>query len=397
MSSPARFFSPINFRMRFPALDGMRGFALIIVFLTHYSGGLGQGAVGHIIKRMRDMGWVSVDLWFVLSGFLITGILFDTRGDSHFLKRFFARRVIRILPIFYLVVVIVLLLTPILHYRLRWPQSMFLIYVGNFFTIYDPTLMLIRSSISPVFNVSFGHFWSLCIEEQFYLVWPFFVLWIPNRVRLIQTAAGISVLTLLVRTYVVWVYRSPIAETWTFHTLPFRLDTMLMGGVLALVLRGQIVDGWQRACRWVFLTACFLLAVILMLPQLYRSLMIQSVGLSIVALACVGLIGGTLRDGSLPFRLFSNRTLRYLGKYSYGFYIFHVLYSTAWSSLRIYMSRRLHSVDLAILFCIFACFPMTLMLAKLSYDLFEVRFLRLKKHFEYDSEMATHQHAFTTE
>ncbi len=397
MASPARFFAPINFRMRFTALDGMRGFALIIVFLTHLSSGLGQGGIGHVIKRVRDMGWVSVDLWFVLSGFLITGILYDTRGDSHFLERFFARRAIRILPVFYLVVALVLILTPIVHYHLRWVQLTYLVYIGNFFEVGDPSVSVIRSAVSPLFNVSFGHFWSLCVEEQFYLFWPLLVLLVPERIRLIQTAAMISLVTLLARTYVVLTHRSAEAQLWTFHTLPFRLDTMLMGGILALLLRGELADQWQRACRWIFLGACAALGVILLLPQLPRSLLVQSVGLTIVAFACVGLIGCTLRQGSAAFRFFSNRTLRYLGKYSYGFYIFHILYSTFWSALRIATGRKLHSNDLGVIVVILISFPVTLLVAKLSYDLFEVRFLRLKKYFEYDSEIATHQHAFRIE
>ena len=114
-----RFFRPINFKDRFPALDGLRAMAVTLVFLEHFGGGAHGGRVLSAINQVRLRGWVGVDLFFVLSGFLITGILFDTRVDSHFFKRFFARRCLRIFPVFYLVVAVLLVLTPILHYQWR--------------------------------------------------------------------------------------------------------------------------------------------------------------------------------------------------------------------------------------------------------------------------------------
>ncbi|XWK71070.1 hypothetical protein RBB80_17765 [Tunturiibacter gelidiferens] len=88
MSEKARQFLPINFKDRFPALDGIRAVAVTMVFLNHYGGGAHGGVVLQVLNEIRGRGWLGVDLFFVLSGFLITGILFDTRNDSHFFKRF---------------------------------------------------------------------------------------------------------------------------------------------------------------------------------------------------------------------------------------------------------------------------------------------------------------------
>jgi peptidoglycan/LPS O-acetylase OafA/YrhL len=86
MSKKVAHFAPINFKDRFPALDGIRAMAVTMVFMDHFGGGAHGGRVLNVINVIRERGWVGVDLFFVLSGFLITGILFDTRNDSHFFK-----------------------------------------------------------------------------------------------------------------------------------------------------------------------------------------------------------------------------------------------------------------------------------------------------------------------
>jgi peptidoglycan/LPS O-acetylase OafA/YrhL len=162
-----RNFSPIDFKTRFPALDGIRALAVTMVFIAHFGGGSHGGKVLQLVNEIRQRCWTGVDLFFVLSGFLITGILFDTRNDSHFFKRFFARRSVRIFPVFYLVFTILLLLTPIFQYQWRWLHLTFLVYLGNLFGNYDFSLYELLSANHPTAKVSLGHLWSLCVEEQF--------------------------------------------------------------------------------------------------------------------------------------------------------------------------------------------------------------------------------------
>ncbi|MDR3735306.1 MAG: acyltransferase [Acidobacteriaceae bacterium] len=119
MPSSTRYFAPIDFKTRFPALDGIRGLAVTLVFCDHYGGGSHGGMVLQAINVFREHLWIGVDIFFVLSGFLITGILYDTRQDSHYFKRFFTRRALRIFPVFYLVALVILLLAPILHSELK--------------------------------------------------------------------------------------------------------------------------------------------------------------------------------------------------------------------------------------------------------------------------------------
>lgn len=393
MPSPTRSFQPIDFKTRFPALDGIRALAILLVFADHFGGGAHGGRVLQLINIIRQRGWVGVDLFFVLSGFLITGILFDTRNDSHFFKRFFARRSLRIFPVFYLTALVLLLLTPIFHYQWRAKQAFFLLYLGNFFGNADFSLYDVVSPAHPGAKIMIGHLWSLCVEEQFYLLWPLAVWLVRDRVKLLWTALGLSALALALRVATVFLLSNQQAEGWIIRTLPFRMDALLLGGAMALLLRGPNADRWQRRSRGVFAGSLLLLLLLITLSPAYDSPWLLTLGLTLIALASAGLIGTTLRHSSPAYRVFHLRPLRVLGRYSYGFYIFHMLFGWAWIQFLIYAGSLLHSIALAGIAELSAAFFTTFLVSKLSYDLFESRFLRLKRHFEYDSELATHHHA----
>jgi peptidoglycan/LPS O-acetylase OafA/YrhL len=390
-----RHFRTIDFRDRFPALNGIRALAVTLVFLDHYAGGAHGGRFLNVLNAIRLRGWVGVDLFFVLSGFLITGILYDTRHDSHFFLRFFARRSVRIFPVFYLVFAILLALTPFLHYEWRAGHTLFFVYMGNFLANYDFSYYEIYTASHPTFKAFIGHFWSLCVEEQFYLLWPVVVWLVRDRIKLLWTATGLSFLALILRCLMVYLSTPELAERWIVRTLPFRMDTLLLGGVLALLLRGPNADRWQRFCRPILLVAGALALAVTIFSPLYDSPWLLTIGLTFTAIASTGLVGSTLRTGSPAFRLFHLRPLHVLGKYSYGFYIFHAVYMWAWVQLLVFLMGRFHSKALAGILAISINFVVTFLVAKLSYDLFEVRFLKLKKYFEYDAEVAVDKQNFT--
>jgi peptidoglycan/LPS O-acetylase OafA/YrhL len=397
MPPPQLHFAPIDFKSRFPALDGIRALAIVMVFAFHYGGGTHGGTVLNLINQIRLRGWIGVDLFFTLSGFLITGILYDTRTDSHFFKRFFARRSVRIFPIFYLVLFVFLILTPILQYQWKIGHALFPFYLGNLSLAADPSLETIASAAHPSWSAHLVHFWSLCVEEQFYLIWPLVAWLVRDRIRLIRIASGLSVLALVLRIGMVAIVPASRLDTWMVHQLPFRMDSLLMGGLLALVLRGPDADTWQRRCRW-----CFLLSIVaftgfsVAAPQV-DAVWLNTIGFSLLALASAGLIGATLRPGSSAFRLFNMKPLRILGKYSYGFYVYHLLWAGAWAALVNDLIRRFHSSVLANAISDVLNFAVTFLIAKISYDFFEVRFLRFKKNFEYDSELREHKTNFAEE
>jgi peptidoglycan/LPS O-acetylase OafA/YrhL len=383
-------FEPINFKTRFPALDGIRALAVTMVFALHFGAG-SHGPILRAIKAISRHGGMGVDLFFVLSGFLITGILYDTRADSHYFSRFFGRRSIRIFPVFYFALALLLALTPLLGYQWKPGHLAFPFYMGNFAMALDPSLRNLESKFHPAASAALIHFWSLCVEEQFYLIWPLLVWVIRERVRLIFTATVLSLVALGLRIVFLRTISPDYDEMWMQHLLPFRMDSLLIGAILALVLRGPASGWWQRTCRLILVGGTAVVFGILVASPSPTSVWYNSVGLSMVAITCAGLIGTVLDTRSRVSRLFQLGPLRTLGKYSYGFYVYHLIWAAAWNLLVLRLTLILHSSPLATVLVDVLCFATTFMVAKLSFDQFECRFLCWKGRFAYDSERSSHR------
>lgn len=392
MASGSRSFAPLDFKKRLPALDGLRALAITLVFLDHYRGGKHEGGILQLAWEVTSRGWVGVDLFFVLSGFLITGILYDTRNDSRYFYRFYGRRALRILPVSYMALLLLVFLTPILHYQWHWAQLSYVLYLGNVFGVLHPYLTIVPSSVYPHAQAVLSHFWSLCVEEQFYLLWPLVVWSVRDRLRLIWIAGSVSLLALAFR--IAMVRNLPVAACfrWISYTLPFRMDALLIGAILALVLRGPFADNWQRSAKWFFLVFVGPTLLVLSLGSA-RNPWVLTLGLTLNALTGAGLIGTALRPASAISKIFQWKPLRVLGKYSYGFYVYHLLFLAFWTHLRKVLTVDLHSVALSGLIELPLNFGITFIVSKLSYDYIESRFLKLKTHFLYDSEMAERQSA----
>ena len=391
-------FHAIDFTTRFPALDGIRALAVTMVFALHFGGGGTHG--GPVLKTLnaiREHGGAGVDIFFVLSGFLITGILFDTRTDSQYFKRFFARRSLRIFPIVYLLFAILAILTPIVGYQWHWQQALFLVYMGNFAANHQFSYYIVKSASHPTFEATLAHLWSLCVEEQFYLVWPFVVWMIRDRVKLLWTSVGLAILALVVRIIMVQVWPIDLAERWLVRSLPYRLDDLVMGAALALLLRGASADKVQRSMKWLFLFGLVTTLAMFRFSSDNNSAWAITGQMTLIGIGSVGLIGMTLREGSWAYRLFNLRPLRYLGKYSYGFYVWHIVWGRAWIAVLIYMTAKFNSTAIGGIVTISLSFLTTFLVAKLCYDLYEVKFLKWKYKFEYDSEIRTHKTAFAAD
>jgi len=377
-------FAPINYRMRFPALDGVRAVAVLMVFAFHYGGGAHRGPLLKVADAIRLQGWVGVDVFFVLSGFLITGVLYDTRRDSRFFSRFFARRSVRIFPVYYLVALLLLVLTPVFHYSWHAVHLLFLVYLGNIPGAFMPAIYQLHARW-PAADVYLGHLWSLFVEEQFYLLWPLLVWGIGGRVKLMWTAFGLSTVALTLRVWLVLGSGVDLRGGWLMNMLPFHMDTLLIGGVLALLLRGERAAGWQKLCGTVFAVSTVTLMVLFLLDSARDATWISTVGFTLIALASAGLIGSTLRRESVTYKFFSLRALRIMGRYSYGFYVYHLLFASGWAALTTKLVHLLHSAAIGTVTGIAITFWVTFLVSKLSYDFFEVRFLRWKRWLGYDS------------
>lgn len=241
----------ISSKVTYPALDGLRAVAVTLVFMEHFGGGSHGGRFLDSFNRVRIFGSAGVSLFFVLSGFLITGILYDTLQNKHYFKSFYARRSLRIFPIFYLVMTLVLILTPILQYPLQRGHIAFVFYLGNVFANWNWGLYILTSPTHPVLSMNLGHFWSLFVEEQFYLIWPVVIFLVRDRVRLIRLTLAVIPLVLLLRIGMVLTLPLNTAEQFAFRMLPTRSDDLLVGGAMALLLRGPAAARWLSR-SWLF-------------------------------------------------------------------------------------------------------------------------------------------------
>lgn len=373
----------------YPALDGLRALAVLMVFSQHY--------IQHPLSI--KWGWTGVDIFFVLSGFLITGILYDTRETKHRFRNFYVRRTLRIFPLYYGVLLIGLLLSPIFHWRWHPAWTLWPLYLGNYarflwFSDYLHYPMVLEQLVSrysspgsPVI-MQLGHFWSLCIEEQFYLAWPLVVFWVKDRVRLRNICAAAFALCLLGRIACALLLPTSILnELFLERFTPLRVDALLLGGFIALTLRGEEATRIARLAMPVIVsvTALFIVMQGAMWTKThefyqpgYKLMWLQTIGYSLIDLFAAAVILQTIDPTTRIFALLSRTWLRRLGQMSYGFYVFHDIPHVAYTWIAV---RLLHTHQhLSLMTSIIAFFG-TLSLSYLSFRFYEAPFLRLKDRF----------------
>jgi len=367
--------------MRFghiPALDGLRGVAIILVLFHHLTIHRPTSGVDEWIASVPLFGWSGVDLFFVLSGFLITGILIDLRGSDRFFTNFYARRTLRIFPLYYLVVFLalhVLPLLPTLHQVIVGPYEIpprwaYWTYLTNF-------SVAERGFVHGWLDVA----WSLAIEEQFYLLWAPLVFFCPPRylwmvcVAIIagEPAARNVAVGRAMDTTAVYV------QTW------FRLDGLATGALLAWLLRRN----WLPALTPWAPTAAIAGAVAIVMIVIeggdswWWQPPMQRIGYSVIALTAGALLVMTLQKDGLWVRMMSAGWLRMFGKYSYCLYLIHL---PVMRTIREYVFDPADYAMLApwvgqALFYVIATAP-AVGLSWLSWKVFEAPILSLKKHFE---------------
>ena len=295
-----------------PDLDGLRSVAVYLVLLFH-------AGLGHF-----DGGFIGVDLFFVISGFVVTNVLLTEIDETGRLDlgRFYARRVRRLLPAAVTVIVatalVFLLVTPVVRrLTLVTDAQSALLYVANWnFLFKDTDYFAAAVEESP-----YLHFWSLAIEEQFYLLFPVLLLFLVRRTRgrawALPAALG-GVLLLSVASQLVW---GQINPTWAYYGTDARLYQLMAGAVLAVVLR----RGLLRLPRPALSHAAALagLAGVLVLGTGLVETTPTWRGLGATVAAVVLLAGLTGSEGLLLARVLSRRIPVFLGKVSYGTYLWH--------------------------------------------------------------------------
>jgi peptidoglycan/LPS O-acetylase OafA/YrhL len=344
-----------------------------------------------------------VDIFFVLSGFLITGILFDSRDQPRRIRNFYLRRTLRIFPLYYGVLLLLVLLWPIFRWEWNWHWLLWPAYLGNFIrgssvsTPRSPLQMLADaqplSRTFPSIQLFLGHYWSLCVEEQFYLVWPWVVFRLRDRRKLLAVCVACVAVCPIAR--VVGSHTLPrfmLDQEVLYRWTPFRIDALLLGGLIALVRRGPSPRRLLIAARIGFAVLSGILLLWLALNPAARHGGLGYVypaweltwGLSFIDLFAACVIIMALESGSIAFRLLNLRPLRWLGRISYGAYVFHDLLDL---EILDFVKRhtghyRLSSTGLAL--------AITLVLAWASFRWFETPFLRLKDRL---TQSSTHVEA----
>jgi peptidoglycan/LPS O-acetylase OafA/YrhL len=357
-----------------PALDAIRGLAIIAVTLYRFRAADFAAATGNAwFANGLDLGQRGVDLFFVLSGFLITGILFDAKQHPHYFRNFYARRSLRIFPLYFGVLAAALLLLPLiasgttLFAQARDLQGWLWLYGTNL-------LMAWRGEWC--FG-AFDHFWSLAIEEHFYLAWPL-VIWFTSRTTAMRICATIAVLSGLAR--IGWLAlggNGPAASVFTL----FHLDALLVGAWLALAARSP--DGLTRLVPWCRLA--LLVGLVGILPEALLQQRLLTIPSSFYACFFGALIvlAITADPRGRWARFWNTKSLRWFGKYSYAMYVFQPLLipllGTWWSVESLY--RGSGSPLAAQLIYLVLMFAATTAAAVLSWHLYEKRFLRWKRYF----------------
>lgn len=306
---------------RIAALDGLRGIAILMVMYFHLLPEAIWPAQAWLRKTLQTGIGSGVDLFFVLSGFLITGILLDTHGSPHYFRNFYARRILRIFPLYYGALAVIFGLLPALGLlggasfdNIRELSPWHWAYLSNVAWFLHPTGL-------DSAQLELRHFWSLAIEEHFYLIWPLLVGFAtPRRVR--HLCLAIFVASLALRTG--WALRTHEFSLFAFLT-PCRLDTIAAGSFLAALTRES---GWQKylpaakACFWISGLA---LAGLFLRMQGNGTIRSVSIALTSLLLASALLIALNRPAGSPTHRLLASRFLCFFGKYSYGLYLIHGL------------------------------------------------------------------------
>lgn len=364
-------------RVYFPELDGLRFVAFLLVYLFH--GGIEASLlalfVGRIVaEELREKGWVGVELFFILSGYLITTLLL--REEIKFgridLKAFWIRRILRIWPLYYLIVAIGFLFIPWAEGTLGTPGyrellathlAPFLGFLGNW------SMSLLR----PVPYDALSVLWSVCVEEQFYLFVPLIVAWVGRRYRL-----GLVVLLMAAAVFGRYHFSQayPSEIKIRFNTF-MHLDTLLSGVMLALVFGATSGSArgakWARWLQWpLYLGTIWLFSG----PQLgIETTARRTWDFVWIWVWGVALVAIVVSSRGWLHRLLAYPRFVWLGKISYGLYMYHEV--AIWG--RRMLEHRLPWFPNKNELMTIATFAATVGLAALSYYAYERRFLALKR------------------
>lgn len=353
-------------------LDALRFFAVMGVLVVH----LWQPSSGTFLVGQVDWADLGVKLFFVLSGFLITGILMGGRelGEHDpsrrlfFMRQFYVRRFLRIFPLCY-AVLIALFVVNAAQIREVWPWLF--TYATNIYTWHY-----------LAFPATVPHFWTLAVEEQFYLIWPCVMLFLPRK-WLVPFLIALCCLGPIWRLWASFYYSS---DDWSaaFTFTPGVIDFLAFGALLAIAAHGnRSEETLEKAVRYVVLPVGIVLYVSLFWVNRsldhHVPLALENTGAALIF--CWLIYSASRGFGGLFGRLLEWRPIVYLGKISYGIYIYHFLVPLAFAALATHFGFGYEDSGFV---NFVAASLVTFGVSALSWHLFERPINGLKRHFRYE-------------
>jgi Predicted acyltransferases len=347
-----------------PELDGVRGIAVLAVMFLHfhapYTTSRPLGVVSDIILR----GGHGVDIFFVLSGFLITSILISTREASNYFQAFYARRALRIFPLaFAMIALFYWVGVPLAHRHgqlQKLPESeqiWYWLFLGNW-----------RQGLGFNDGAELGHFWTLAIEEQFYVLYSLLARYLSKR-RLTIVCVTLIASSVMLRAVFVMIGQGGQDVLW--RLTPLHMDPIALGALLAC---SEDFLLWAARWRWPLMVA----------GVAGMTLSVPGVAILSAGLAATGLVAMAV---TRPVTLLRTSILRNCGKYSYGMYVLH----PAWIVSP--LEKRYPTSMVLMWVCLLAGPVVSYGIAVVSWNVLEKHFLRLKKYFPYRMDPVKQENA----
>ena len=367
---------------RIKELDGIRGLAVLMVLIYHYFNLLSfpWAVGGSLLARLHNFThwfWSGVDLFFVLSGYLIGGIIIDNRESKNFLPVFYIRRALRILPAYSLLLIAYFVLRSQLE-----PARFGALFYGtatifpafSYFTFTQNIFLGLAYVMHRDPNMFLAPTWSLAVEEQFYLIVPFLLL-VVRRKYWTNLLIGLVILALILRTLF------PIFSP--YFITPFRMDSLFFGVLVALAVRQPCLRAWLEEKKWILRSAFLLLLVIVALIVVKGILKWPAIEYSVLAcFYAVLILIAAIESGTLHLAIFRFSPLRFLGLISYSLYLFNLPILWLFHGLILGTSPSLNSWN----GCVITLFSLTvtIALASASYFFFERYFLSVGHSVHYE-------------
>jgi peptidoglycan/LPS O-acetylase OafA/YrhL len=302
----------------FASLEGIRGYAFLLVFLIHYTAVAVRPTNLYLYPffLLNHTAWFLVPIFFVLSGFLITRILLNTQDRDGYFRVFYFRRAIRVLPLYYLTLFVLAAIVAVQHWQFHRGWILYLVYLENFKF----------SALQNEGHFNTAHLWSLALEEQFYLIWPVIIWFLRSEKTILRFCYSFVGASFALRL------------AWPLFNIPYnmayfysftRADAIILGAILAI--------HYQRRTHWkqtislakVFVPFTWLAIVVVVLIR-GNGLTTDYLGVAAMIPAQnflgLGFVILALEPGTVVHRLCSKNLICRVGRLSYGLYIFHLLY-----------------------------------------------------------------------